>query len=50
MFLTVIEASLAITDVAIDSPEADAEKMIEEFVLMQTLFIKEKTRQIREGK
>lgn len=47
MFLTVIEASLAITDLVIDSPKAEAEKMIEEFVLMQTLFIKEKTRQIQ---
>ena len=47
VFLTVIEASLAIADLAIDSPDTDAEKMIDEFVLMQMLFIKEKTRQIQ---
>ena len=48
MFLTVIEASLAVADVVLDSPKAESEQMIDEFVFMQSLFIKERTRQIRE--
>lgn len=46
--LTVIEASLAITDLVFDSSEEEADKLIEEFVLMQSLYIKEKVRQLNE--
>ena len=45
-FLTVIEASLAITDLVFDSSEEEAEKLIDDFVLMQDLFIREKIRQL----
>lgn len=44
--LTVIEASLAITDLTFESPEDEATQLIEEFVLMQNLFIKAKIEQL----
>ena len=47
--LTVIEASLAITDLTFDIPEDEARELIEEFVLMQNLFIREKVRLLTEA-
>lgn len=44
--LTVIEASLAIVDLAFDLPEDESSKMINEFMLMQSLFFAEKVRRI----
>ena len=46
VFLTIIEASIAITDLIFDSSEAEAEKLIEEFTMMQTLFIQAKIKQL----
>jgi len=47
--LTIIEASLAITDLTFESPEDEAEQLIEEFILMQNLFIQEKVKQLTEA-
>jgi AcrR family transcriptional regulator len=47
--LTVIEASLAITDLTFDIPEDEAEQLIEEFVLMKNLYIREKVRHLTEA-
>ena len=46
VFLMVIEASLAIIDLVFDSTDKEAKKIIEEFALMQSLFIKAKVHQL----
>ncbi|MEP4487155.1 MAG: TetR/AcrR family transcriptional regulator [Halioglobus sp.] len=47
--LTVIEASLAITDLTFESPEDEAKQLINEFILMQNLFIQERVKQVTEA-
>jgi len=47
--LTIIEASLAITDLTFDIPEDEGNQLIEEFVLMKNLYIREKVRQLTEA-
>ena len=47
--LTIIEASLAITDLTFESPDDEARQLIEEFVLMQNLFIQEKVTRLTEA-
>jgi len=46
--LTVIEASVAITDLVFDSPEDEGKQLIDEFILMQSLFIGERVKQLTE--
>lgn len=46
--LTVIEASLAIIDLSFDLPDDEGEQLIEELILMQNLFIREKVRRLTE--
>ena len=48
--ITVIEASVAIIDLAFESSEDDAKQLIEEFILMQNLFIQEKVKRLTEAK